>query len=186
MIVLLVISIGLYITAIFHYYNSDYFTIAQYRAFPEYLMLLFLIVALYYSFTLGTPLKLIIISVVGPFAYYIIRSFPNRLTIVRNFNDAQFSDFRNYIWIGSLIIAALVYYFNYKYSKSNIFLVLLFFVFINMVIAFGNIMGAPMGSILKISLIRIPKSVLLILAIIYEQQISNKLSKLRQKKTPIN
>ncbi len=174
MILLLVVSLILGIITAFMYDLSNIFSWMFLYNLSGLLMLIFSIAALYYSYTLGTSRRVILFSVLAPFLYFILNSFVIRPIILYS-NLTIWTWVVNLIWIIGFGITLMVYFVNFKYSKSNVFLVLVVFSMLGAMIPFSSIIGGLNSIANSMIFYRTPKAILLVVAILYDKRIRMKL-----------
>ena len=173
MIFLIVVSYALGIVTAFLYGTSDIASWARLYSTSGITMGLFGLVALYYSYVLGTSKKVILFSALAPVLYSILNSLLFSL-IYRNSSDVMLSWVLEISWVIGLGVTLIVYFVNFKYSKSSVFLVLIVFSMLGAMIPFSNIIGGFNSITNSMIFYRTPKAILLVIAILYDKKISVK------------
>ncbi len=134
------------------------------------LMFLFTMLALFYSYSLGTPKKIVIYSFVIPFAYFAFQSLI-MAPLFAYFLGSEFYWLLNlFIFVG-VGIRILMYYFNFKFSKSIVFLVLVIFSMISTIVSFDNSTWIFGSMISNTIFIQFPRSFLLMIAILFDAKL---------------
>lgn len=169
MILFLVLGIGVYSFILFGLSTEDYMMRARLFSIAAFQMMFFWIVLLYYSYSNGTPKKIIVITIVFSIAYVFIELGVINI-IVWRLSD----DFYKYYRLVAFSIRSFVMIYlvllHYKYSRSLVFPVLLAFYVVGIGMSFAGLFGINFE--LPVSVVRgIVKNVVIILAIYYDSKI---------------